>query len=387
MKPSTVSVIIPTYNRAKVICRAVESALGQTYPAVEIVVVDDGSTDNTLEMLKKYGERIRLICQPNGGAGAARNAGLRVATGDYVDFLDSDDYFLPTKLEEQVAYLDENPQIDIALCGLRHISADDESVCDEYIQSPVDNILNELLWKSIYGLFPPHIALLRRRCFEKVEGFDTSLAMREEQDLWLRMTLSGFRFGMVEKVLCVYVDSKNSKGKNIDRLEESMMIILNKVFNHPGIPAASAGLRDEIYARCYVQLCVRLCNQSEATNSQKLQYAHDAMLKSLRICPDIAGWRKDTMDPWLYLLISIDPLNPTAMLISLLGENFNAKLRSQLLSRLCVILAFQEYDRKNKLGVISFVFKGCQENPGILKDRGVRSILVRSLIPTPVHQN
>jgi glycosyltransferase involved in cell wall biosynthesis len=113
-----VSVIIPTYNRAHVICRAIDSVLAQTYPDYEIIVVDDGSTDQTAHVLSFYTDRIRYIYQANGGVSKAReNTGIKAAAGEYICFLDSDDAFLPNKLELQVGYLDNHPEIDVVLGG------------------------------------------------------------------------------------------------------------------------------------------------------------------------------------------------------------------------------------------------------------------------------
>jgi glycosyltransferase involved in cell wall biosynthesis len=98
-----VSAVIPTYNRSRMVCRAIDSALAQTHPDVEVIVIDDGSTDDTAERLAAYGERIRVIRQPNAGVCAARNAGMALASGEFIAFLDSDDAWLEWKLAAQVA--------------------------------------------------------------------------------------------------------------------------------------------------------------------------------------------------------------------------------------------------------------------------------------------
>src|ERR1039457_5929793 len=102
-----VSVIMPTYNRGYVVGEAIESILNQTYDNIEVVVVDDGSTDNTQEKLKEYGDRIRVVYQRNSGPAAARNRGIRAARGEIIAFLDSDDVWLPTILERQVSLLQQ----------------------------------------------------------------------------------------------------------------------------------------------------------------------------------------------------------------------------------------------------------------------------------------
>ncbi len=112
-----VSVIIPTYNRAHFLCEALDSALSQTFKDFEIIIVDDGSTDNTKQVLEKYGSRIYYIYQENKGRAEARNTGIRRAKGEHIAFLDDDDIWLPNKLEKQVFFLDARPDIGIG----RHV--------------------------------------------------------------------------------------------------------------------------------------------------------------------------------------------------------------------------------------------------------------------------
>ena len=102
-----VSVIIPTYQRAHVVGRAINSALAQTYPDIEILIIDDGSTDNTAQVVQGYGSNVHYIYQGNQGRPAARNNGIRHATGEFIAILDSDDWWQPSKLEKQVACMQE----------------------------------------------------------------------------------------------------------------------------------------------------------------------------------------------------------------------------------------------------------------------------------------
>jgi len=113
-----VSVIIPTYNREKYVARAVDSVLAQTYRDFEIIIVDDGSTDQTQQVLAGYGDRIRYVYQENAGPGAARNLGIRISTGEYLAFLDSDDMWMLAFLQKTVATLAAHPEVDVVTTGL-----------------------------------------------------------------------------------------------------------------------------------------------------------------------------------------------------------------------------------------------------------------------------
>src|SRR4051812_3217208 len=120
---NTVSVVIATYNHGRYLREAIDSALAQTHPPLEVIVVDDGSTDDTAEILQTYGGRIRAMRQANAGVAAARNAGLAAASGRYVGFLDSDDVWAPDKLARQLAVFDAQPALGLVHCGLERTDA------------------------------------------------------------------------------------------------------------------------------------------------------------------------------------------------------------------------------------------------------------------------
>src|SRR5574337_356453 len=124
MPRPTVSVVVPAYNAAAFLRRAIDSVLGQTAVDLELLVVDDGSTDATLQLLAGYGERLRAISQVNAGPAGARNRGLALARGRYIAFLDADDWWLPEKLGRQVALLDSRPEIGFCSTGTRVVHAD-----------------------------------------------------------------------------------------------------------------------------------------------------------------------------------------------------------------------------------------------------------------------
>jgi glycosyltransferase involved in cell wall biosynthesis len=141
-----VSVVIPTYNRADVVCRAIDSVLKQTYGNTEIIVVDDGSTDRTHEALCRYGNRIRVKVQENSGPSIARNRGAAVARGDMVAFLDSDDYWLPTKLSRQLEAMEKaGESVPCCLCNCRVLYKDGSTTSTFTIADMVPD-MSDGLW-------------------------------------------------------------------------------------------------------------------------------------------------------------------------------------------------------------------------------------------------
>jgi glycosyltransferase involved in cell wall biosynthesis len=193
-----VSVIIPTYNRAHIVCRAIESVLRQTYKNREIIVVDDGSTDNTLIQLRAYDDRIRILSQKNGGPTIARNCGIRASTGEIIAFLDSDDYWLPTKLARQVELLEKaGPSVPCCLCSCTVVYNDGTrsstfKTANIIPRSPGGLWLNptEVLL-SRFVLFNQAVAI-RRNVLDCAGFFDESFPFfSEDYELALRLSLEG----------------------------------------------------------------------------------------------------------------------------------------------------------------------------------------------------
>lgn len=133
-EPGLVSVVIPTYNRAYIVGRAIESALAQTHRRVEVIVADDGSTDDTLRVASRFHSRVRYVHQPNGGVAAARNLGLRQARGEFIALLDSDDFWLPWKLEAQLAVLAHFPEVGMVWTDMAAVNERREVVQASYLR-------------------------------------------------------------------------------------------------------------------------------------------------------------------------------------------------------------------------------------------------------------
>ncbi len=207
----TVSVIIPAYNAVPYVTGAVDSALAQTYAQVEVVVVDDGSTDATAEVLRPYREagKITYIYQKNAGLSSARNTGIRASRGEYVALLDSDDLFLPEKLLRQVGYLEAHPACGISYCGIAHFyeESPENMLHLDYTYYSGAEVFPRLLWKNFIN---PLSVVARRSVFDIIGYFDENLKRSEDWDFWIRAAHAGIRFDYLSEVLAQYRMRKGS---------------------------------------------------------------------------------------------------------------------------------------------------------------------------------
>ncbi|MBP6824560.1 MAG: glycosyltransferase [Acidobacteria bacterium] len=200
-----VSIIIPAYNSAPFLAETLGSAFAQTYRDFEIIVINDGSTDNTDEVLAEFLGRIIYIKQPNRGVMAARNAGLKAARGRYIALLDSDDLLMPRFLEALIGMLEADPALSVAYPNARYFGwpkHDGKLHQDVFpVSEPVtfDRALKRECY--IFGLL-----VFRREVIEALGGYDESLAGQgaEDFELWLRMLQHGYRFKFTREVLALY---------------------------------------------------------------------------------------------------------------------------------------------------------------------------------------
>lgn len=221
---SKVSVIIPTFNRARYLCEAINSVLIQTYNDFEIIVVDDGSTDNTKELLNKYNGKIKYIYQQNQGMSAARNLGINMSDGEYISFLDNDDVWLPEKLKKQIDLLDSNPEIAFV--------SSDSFVIDAFgsiIKTWGKGTNNYENFESLYEEnFIPILTVVARKKYLLDAGlFDEALSVCADYDLWLRLAKK-YRFKHISIPLAKYRIHGDNISKNIELRQREREKISNK---------------------------------------------------------------------------------------------------------------------------------------------------------------
>lgn len=221
----TVSIVIPTFNRGALLGPTLDSALNQTRPPLEVLVVDDGSTDGTSDWIEAhYGERVRVLRQPNGGVARARNRGWRAAKGEWIAFLDHDDLFHPDKLARLDPYL--KGREGVLVSRWREVESG-QTRRESPVVSPKDAFRWLLSWNN--PLVSMSVPLVRRDVLERVGGFDARCVPADDFDLWLR--LARFTpFAFCNAVTTDYVLHSGQQRRDEARMFRAMRRSLGK---HP----------------------------------------------------------------------------------------------------------------------------------------------------------
>jgi len=228
-----VSVVICAYNAAPWIAQALESVFSQTFTAYEIVVIDDGSTDNTREIVQRFGERVRPIDQPHRGLVAARNAGIANSWGELVVQLDADDLWFPTALAALVPAF-EDPAVAAACTDV--LVWDERTPWDEcprfYERFGCRNgntaILDQLLHENF---IPNSTCMVRRSTLDQIGGYDEKVLVAPDYDMWLRIVLAGGKIRCLDQVLGVYRLRAASLSGNLGAKQDDLLRIYEKVIS------------------------------------------------------------------------------------------------------------------------------------------------------------
>lgn len=243
-----VSVIIPAYNCDQYIEQCVKSVLEQTYTNYEVIVIDDGSQDQTQEILKPFFPVIKYIYQDNQGAAKARNYGCEIAQGEFLAFLDGDDFFLPQKLAEQIAAFDNDPTIDLIQSGWCVVNQKGivVSVIKPWLNAPELNLETWVLHKCVR----PSAMILRREWWEKIGGFDHHYPPTEDLDFVLRLSLMGCKTVWLKEIHACYRQHDHNLMSGGLKVIKNTEIVMDNFFNHPNLPDQISKLhRKESYER------------------------------------------------------------------------------------------------------------------------------------------
>ncbi|HUR99733.1 MAG TPA: glycosyltransferase family A protein [Pyrinomonadaceae bacterium] len=226
----TVSVVIPTYNYGEFIATAIRSVLEQTRPPMEIIVVDDGSTDDTATVVATFGNSVKYVRQENAGVCAARNRGVAESRGDLIAFLDADDIVEPTGLEKQLAKFASDEQIGFVHCGVREFDSETDRTIKLHLVGGEEGVAdNLLLWEG--PVIPcPGAGTVSRRAFDDVGGFDIRMKVGEDWDFCYRVARK-YKVGFVPEPLVNYRSHSKAAHRNVAEMERGMRRFYEKAFS------------------------------------------------------------------------------------------------------------------------------------------------------------
>lgn len=248
LKVPTLSIIIPTYNNAYFLPDALDSVFAQNFPSLEIIVIDDGSTDETQTILTEYSAQIRYLYQTNAGSAVARNTGLQLARGKYIVFLDADDVLLPGKLVEQVQVLEKRPSLGLVHSGWQIIDESGHVLRNVEPWHEIPELdLGAWVWHkpAFMGAM-----MFRRSMLMQVDGFDAELRQSQDVDLLLRLGLAGCTAAWLHRPTYQYrIHAQSTIRQNATAQHHYLMRVLDKFFADPRVPAHL--MRDEREIRYY----------------------------------------------------------------------------------------------------------------------------------------
>ncbi len=241
-----VSVVLPTYNYARYLPESVGSVLSQTYPHYEVIVVDDGSTDNTKDVLNPFMQRIKYIkLEQNKGLPVARNTGIQSARGKYIAFIDADDFWLPEKLQTEIEYFDK--QRNAGMVYSKHVNIDENGrVIDADVKKrlPSGNIFIQLFSEQNFVIASS--VVVRKNVFETTGLFDEQLVNCQDWDMWLRIAFY-FNIAGINKTLVKYRHNPHSLSKNRNNVLKYQKIIIDKMYN--SFKDKENGLHEKLYKK------------------------------------------------------------------------------------------------------------------------------------------
>lgn len=377
---STVSVIIPAYNQAQYLASAVESVLAQSYPAVEIIVVDDGSTDETRSVAERFaGPQVRYIYQRNQGLSAARNTGIRHAQGELLSYLDSDDLFLPDKLALLTAELDRRPELGLVAGQAIPIDEEGRRFGKVYDTPPPDDGARLLLGN------PLHVGsvLVRRRWQERAGLFDETLRSYEDWDMWLRLARAGCPLGWVAQPVSLYRFHRAQMTRDMDRMTTATFAVLQKVFADPDLPPAWRAQHDAAYSGAHMRAA------AQGYANRDFERAKSHLREAVRLQPALLDGDGASLaariSAWTDSPKIADRAAHLAAIYANLPEEM-AALGSRGAAEIAAAeleIAYAARDRADWPTARSAALAAVRRCPRLLANRGALALLARSWLQAP----
>jgi glycosyltransferase involved in cell wall biosynthesis len=377
-----VSVIIPTYNRAALASDAIRSVLSGSYADFEVVVVDDGSTDCTCDVVAALGDpRIVYRYQENAGLAIARNTGASAATGEYLVFLDSDDLLMPHALEAGVACLDARPELGMVIGGYEIVDQIGRKLGE--VRPWLEQESLELEDLVMGAQPPPSQWIMRAEWFAHLGGFDPDFARYnggEDLDFALRLGLAGGQLAWLHAVVARRRLHGGNESSAADKMRSAVWLFLAKAWSNPGLPRDLLSLRDKVYANAYLYIAGLAYGAGSSTSArldldQAIHLDRDLLTGQVpRALANLEGVA--SLLPWPASLACMravfDDLPTSAVSLRI--------HRRRALARVAMLAVFTAY-AWGELGIVrSALPRALAYDPAWLLNPGVRSIAVESVL-------
>jgi glycosyltransferase involved in cell wall biosynthesis len=372
----TISIVIPAYNQAHYLSEAITSALGQSYRDVEVIVVDDGSTDDTRAVVEAIDDpRLCYVYQENRGLSAARNMGIRHARGAYLSYLDSDDRFLPEKVALLLAVLQEQPEV--GLVAGQAIPVDETGKQNgRLFDRPLPDDGRELLLGN-----PLHVGsvLVRRSWQERAGWFDEELRSYEDWDMWLRLARLGCAMAWVAAPVSLYRFHADQMTRDGSQMTTATFAVLDKLFADREVPPSWQEWRHLAYSRAHLRAAAQSYRREES-----LEVACSHLEKAIALDPALAARGGERLAQHLFAWTDLPKIADPLAYLERIYNNLPATLtcvgmrRREFLGQAAMRLAFAA-DQQGDLGrARESLHRALRHQPRWLANRGVLSILVRS---------
>ena len=280
----TVSVVIATYNKADTLADAISSVLRQTYRDFEILVVDDGSTDDTAQRVKAYGDKIRYLPKKNGGTGSARNLGIAQARGRFVAFLDGDDLWLPRKLELQMEAFDRESNLSAVQCSAYTVDPSLRVIELRRCTPDQDTLLDFLLFRNLPAF--ASCVVIRKEVLKSAGGFGTHLVILSDWDMCCRLARAG-RIRSLREPLVLYRQYPNNQSRSVEIHLWSGVRSLRRFFADPTLEPEIRRCQRRVWARFYAMLAGGHARNGDW--GEALSWACKALRTSAAVIPYMAG--------------------------------------------------------------------------------------------------
>lgn len=376
MSAPLVSVIIPAFNQGRYLGEAIDSALVQTHREIEVVVVDDGSTDETPDVVcARRDIRLRYVYQENRGLSAARNTGIRETSGEWLSFLDADDVFLTEKVSMLMSEVDQHPEAGLVAGQAIPIDESGRPVGRIFDHGPPSPPQGWLLGN------PLHVgSVILSRTWQGVAGsFDESLRSYEDWDLWLRLALAGCPMRWAPKPVSLYRFHGSQMIRDGRQMTEANLAVLDKFFGQPSVPAAWVALRHQAYSRAHLRAAANAYSVGDHPGGNTF------LLEAIRLDPGLLegrGWRlRDMLFAWSEFPKTSDRLAFLEGISSHLPDGLRSVFSRQDLGEATLRAGVEAYQRGDCRTARSAIWRGLRLDPSRLRNRGLVAMLVRSWGP------